>query len=153
MIGSTGCRKRSDKASEALSKRCSKTNWSMPSAGAAISARVGPPAIATDTASDDCLAPLARWCYRSLGPVCSTRRAAIRSGRTRRYRPKRAEAVIARPDSPCPCRSPRRTGSTAETVCMLFRVLLACGQITLRRVDGWHTLHVEPDIESLNLAA
>jgi transposase-like protein len=42
---------------------------------------------------------------------------------------------------------------TAETAAMLFWALLACGQITLRRVDGWDTLHVEPDQESLDLAA
>ena len=34
---------------------------------------------------------------------------------------------------------------TAETAAMLFWALLACGQITLRRADGWDTLHVEPD--------
>ena len=34
---------------------------------------------------------------------------------------------------------------TAETACMLFWALLACGQITPRRIDGWDTLHVEPD--------
>ena len=42
---------------------------------------------------------------------------------------------------------------TAETAAMLFWALLACGQITLRRVDGWDTLHVEPDQEPLDLAA
>ncbi len=42
---------------------------------------------------------------------------------------------------------------TAETACMLFWALLACGQIALRRVDGWDTLHVEPDLEPLELAA
>ena len=31
----------------------------------------------------------------------------------------------------------------AETACMLFWALLASGQITLRKVDGWQTLHVE----------
>lgn len=34
----------------------------------------------------------------------------------------------------------------AESVCMLFWALLASGQITLRKVDGWQTLN-EPPIE------
>ncbi len=42
---------------------------------------------------------------------------------------------------------------TAETAGMLFWALLACGQITLRRIDGWDTLHVEPDQQPLDLAA
>jgi transposase-like protein len=41
----------------------------------------------------------------------------------------------------------------AETACMLFWALLASGQITLRRVDGWDTLHVPPADRSLDLAA
>ncbi len=41
----------------------------------------------------------------------------------------------------------------AETACMLFWALLASGQITLRRVDGWETLHVAPADEPLDLAA
>jgi putative transposase len=41
----------------------------------------------------------------------------------------------------------------AETACMLFWALLASGQITLRRVDGWDTLHVAPNDEPLDLAA
>ena len=41
----------------------------------------------------------------------------------------------------------------AETACMLFWALLASGQITLRRVDGWDTLHVAPGDEPLDLAA
>ena len=41
----------------------------------------------------------------------------------------------------------------AETACMLFWALLASGQITLRRVDGWGTLHVAPADEPLDLAA
>jgi putative transposase len=41
----------------------------------------------------------------------------------------------------------------AETACMLFWALLASGQITLRRVDGWDTLHVTPTNEPLDLAA
>ncbi len=32
---------------------------------------------------------------------------------------------------------------TGETACMLLRALLASGQITLRRVDGWRTLQKE----------
>ena len=41
----------------------------------------------------------------------------------------------------------------AETACMLFWALLASGQITLRRVDGWDTLHLAPADEPLDLAA
>ena len=41
----------------------------------------------------------------------------------------------------------------AETACMLFWAPLASGQITLRRVDGWDTLHVAPADEPLDLAA
>jgi putative transposase len=41
----------------------------------------------------------------------------------------------------------------AETACMLFWALLASGQITLRRVDGWDTLHVPPIDGNLDLAA
>ena len=41
----------------------------------------------------------------------------------------------------------------AETACMLFWALLASGQITLRRVDGWNTLHVAPGDEPLDLVA
>ena len=41
----------------------------------------------------------------------------------------------------------------AETACMLFWALLASGQITLRRVDGWDTLHVAPNDKPLDLAA
>ena len=40
----------------------------------------------------------------------------------------------------------------AETACMLFWALLASGQITLRRVDGWDTLHVPPADRPLDLA-
>jgi len=38
-----------------------------------------------------------------------------------------------------------------ETACMLFWALLAAGQITLRKVDGWQTLHEQP--RELDLAA
>ena len=41
----------------------------------------------------------------------------------------------------------------AETACMLFWALLASGQITLRKVDGWQTLHVEPANQQLDHAA
>ena len=41
----------------------------------------------------------------------------------------------------------------AETACMLFWALLASGQITLRKVDGWQTLHVEPAERQLDRAA
>jgi len=39
------------------------------------------------------------------------------------------------------------------TACMLFWALLASGQITLRRVDGWETFHVPPAEQNLDLAA
>ncbi len=42
---------------------------------------------------------------------------------------------------------------SAETACLLFWALLASGQITLRRVDGWDRLHVEPGQQPLELAA
>jgi putative transposase len=41
----------------------------------------------------------------------------------------------------------------AETACMLFWALLASGQITMRKVDGWKTLHVAPAEQPLDLAA
>ena len=41
----------------------------------------------------------------------------------------------------------------AETACLLFWALLASGQITLRRVDGWDTLHLAPVNKPLDLAA
>lgn len=41
----------------------------------------------------------------------------------------------------------------AETACMLFWALLASGQITLRKVDGWKTLHVAPAEQTLDLVA
>jgi putative transposase len=41
----------------------------------------------------------------------------------------------------------------AETACMLFWALLASGQITLRKVDGWKTLHVAPAEQILDLVA
>ncbi len=41
----------------------------------------------------------------------------------------------------------------AQTACMLFWALLARGQITLRKVDGWNTLHVAPAEHLLDPAA
>ena len=41
----------------------------------------------------------------------------------------------------------------AETACMLFWALLACGQITLRKVDGWKTLAAKPIDQPIDLAA
>ena len=41
----------------------------------------------------------------------------------------------------------------AETACMLFWALLASGQITLRKVDGWNTLHIVPAKPLLDQAA
>jgi len=41
----------------------------------------------------------------------------------------------------------------AETACMLFWALLASGQISLRRVDGWDTFHVPPAEQNLDLVA
>ena len=39
----------------------------------------------------------------------------------------------------------------AGTACMLFWALLASGQIVLRKVDGWQSLHEQP--RALDLAA
>ena len=41
----------------------------------------------------------------------------------------------------------------AETACMPFWALLASGQITLRRVDGWDTFHIPPAEPNLDYAA
>jgi putative transposase len=41
----------------------------------------------------------------------------------------------------------------AESACMLFWALLAVGQITMRKVDGWQTLHVAPVTHVLALVA
>ena len=41
----------------------------------------------------------------------------------------------------------------ADTACMLFWALLASGQIALRKVDGWQTLHVAPAKQQLDRAA
>ncbi|MGH8113668.1 MAG: IS256 family transposase [Rhodanobacteraceae bacterium] len=40
-----------------------------------------------------------------------------------------------------------------NTVCMLFWALLASGQITLRKIDGWQTLNEDPHKIELDLAA
>ncbi|MGH7075013.1 MAG: IS256 family transposase, partial [Stellaceae bacterium] len=41
----------------------------------------------------------------------------------------------------------------AETACMLLWALLASGQITLRKVDGWRTLQATPAEQILELVA
>jgi transposase-like protein len=41
----------------------------------------------------------------------------------------------------------------AETACLLFWALLASGQITMRKVDGWQTLQIPPAEPCLDLAA
>jgi putative transposase len=41
----------------------------------------------------------------------------------------------------------------ADTACMLFWALLASGQITLRKVDGWNTLDLAPAGQLLDQAA
>ena len=42
---------------------------------------------------------------------------------------------------------------SAETAAMLFWALLAAGQITMRKVDGWQTLTQKLADESIDLAA
>ena len=41
----------------------------------------------------------------------------------------------------------------AETAAMLFWALLASGQITMRKVDGWQTLAEKPVDQIIDLAA
>ena len=41
----------------------------------------------------------------------------------------------------------------AETAAMLFWALLASGQITMRKVDGWKTLAEKPSDQIIDLAA
>jgi putative transposase len=41
----------------------------------------------------------------------------------------------------------------AETAAMLFWALLASGQITMRKVDGWQILAEKPDDQIIDLAA
>jgi transposase-like protein len=42
---------------------------------------------------------------------------------------------------------------SAETAAMLFWALLASGQITMRKVDGWHSLGQPPSASTIDLAA
>ncbi len=42
---------------------------------------------------------------------------------------------------------------SAETAAMLFWALLASGQISMRKVDGWQTLGQPPAKRSVDLAA
>ena len=42
---------------------------------------------------------------------------------------------------------------SAETAAMLFRALLASGQITMRKVDGWQSLAEPPSANPIDLAA
>ena len=42
---------------------------------------------------------------------------------------------------------------SADTAAMLFWALLASGQITMRKVDGWQTLAEKPDDQIIDLAA
>jgi len=42
---------------------------------------------------------------------------------------------------------------SAETAAMLFWALLACGQITMRKIDGWQTLAEQPAPQCIDLAA
>ena len=42
---------------------------------------------------------------------------------------------------------------SAETAAMLFWALLASGQITMRKVDGWQTLNEKPSDPAIDLAA
>jgi putative transposase len=42
---------------------------------------------------------------------------------------------------------------SAETAAMLFWALLASGQITMRKVDGWQTLAEQPALQCIDLAA
>ena len=42
---------------------------------------------------------------------------------------------------------------SAETAAMLFSALLASGQITMRKVDGWRSLNERPSDQKIDLAA
>jgi len=42
---------------------------------------------------------------------------------------------------------------SAETAAMLFWALLASGQITMRKVDGWRSLAAKPSDQTIDLAA
>jgi len=41
----------------------------------------------------------------------------------------------------------------AETAAMLFWALMASGQITMRKVDGWQSLAGKPSYQVIDLAA
>lgn len=43
--------------------------------------------------------------------------------------------------------------SSAETAAMLFWALMASGQISMRKIDGWRTLHDKPLDFQIDLAA
>ena len=43
--------------------------------------------------------------------------------------------------------------SSADTAAMLFRALLASGQINMRKVDGWQSLATKPIDQPIDLAA
>jgi len=43
--------------------------------------------------------------------------------------------------------------SSAEIAAMLFWTLLASGQITMRKVDGWQSLAEKPSDQIIDLAA
>jgi transposase-like protein len=42
---------------------------------------------------------------------------------------------------------------SADTAAMLFWALLASGQISMRKIDGWHTLATKPIDQPIDLAA
>jgi len=43
--------------------------------------------------------------------------------------------------------------ASAETAAMLFWALLASGQITMHKADGWQSLAEKPSDQIINLAA
>jgi hypothetical protein len=49
--------------------------------------------------------------------------------------------------------SPPHRLPSAENAAMLFWALLASGQITMRKVDGWQTLAEVPTLQCIDLAA
>ena len=55
---------------------------------------------------------------------------------------RRSSSAGSRPQTVLPC---------AETAAMLFWALLASGQITMRKVDGWQTLAEKPDDQIIDL--
>jgi len=42
---------------------------------------------------------------------------------------------------------------SAETAAMLFWALMASGQITMRKLDGWQSLDERPSDQTIDLAA